>query len=114
GVYRRPNDMDYITYVGQEAVQASLGDTITQANLRILEKMPQSILRKYAFHNNGNLTFSDLGESWGLAQPRFSNGAAYVDLNNSGNLDLVVSHINKPADIYRSRAREQNGNSYLT
>ena len=41
GVYRRPNDMDYITYVGQEAVQTSLKDTITQANLTLLEKMPR-------------------------------------------------------------------------
>src|SRR5256714_7650596 len=114
GVYRRPNDMDYITYVGQEAVQTSLKDTITQANLKLLAKMPRVLQPNYAFHNNGDLTFSSVGESWGLAQPGFSNGAAYVDLNNSGNLDLVVSNIDAPASIYRSRARQQNGNSYLT
>jgi hypothetical protein len=114
GVYRRPNDMDYISYVGQEAVQASLKDTITEANLKLLEKMPKVALPNYAFHNNGDLTFSNVGEKWGLAQPSFSNGAVYVDLNNSGNLDLVVNNIDAPAAIYRSRAREQNGNAYLT
>ncbi|MEO8579851.1 MAG: VCBS repeat-containing protein, partial [Gemmatimonadales bacterium] len=114
GVFRRPNDMDYITYVGQEAVQASLGDTITTANLRILQKMPQVALRKYAYRNNGNLTFTDMAESWGLGQLGFSNGAAYADLNNSGSLDLVVNNINQPASIYRNHSREINGNSYLT
>ena len=113
GVYRRPNDMDYITYVGQEAVQASLKDTITEANLKLLQKMPQVPLQNYAFHNNGDLTFTSVGSAWGLTEKGFSNGAVYVDLNNSGNLDLVVSNINAPASIYRSHAREENGNSYL-
>ncbi|MGH7652254.1 MAG: VCBS repeat-containing protein, partial [Gemmatimonadaceae bacterium] len=114
GVYRRPNDMDYITYVGNEAVQASLGDSITEANLKLLDKMPRTPLANYAFRNDGNLTFTNVAQLWGLAQPGFSNGAAYVDLNNSGNLDLVVNNINSPASIYRNRSREQNGNSYLT
>jgi hypothetical protein len=114
GIVRRPNDMDYITYVGNEAVQASLHDVITEANLSLLKQMPQMPLAKYAFRNDGNLTFTNVAEAWGLAQPGFSNGAAYVDLNNSGSLDLVVSNINAPASIYRSHAREINKNHYLT
>ena len=114
GVYRRPNDLDYIAYISQDAVQASLKDTITAANLKLLQKMPQIPQQNYLFHNNGNLTFTSVGEAWGLNQKGFSNGAVYVDLNNSGNLDLVVNNINAPASIYRSHAREQNGNSYLT
>src|SRR5205085_1865656 len=114
GVYRRPNDLDYIDYVSQEAVQATLKDTITAANLKLLQKMPQVSLGNYAFRNNGDLTFTNMAESWGLAQPSFSNGAAYADLNNSGNLDLVVNNINAPASIYRNNARATDGDSYLT
>jgi hypothetical protein len=114
GIYRRPNDMDYISYVGNEAVQASLGEKITEANLSLLKKMPQIALSNYAFRNEGNLKFTNMAEAWGLAQPGFSNGAAYVDLNNSGSLDLVVNNINAPASIYRSHAREINKNHYLT
>ncbi|MDP9204082.1 MAG: VCBS repeat-containing protein [Gemmatimonadota bacterium] len=114
GIYRRPNDLDYISYVGNEAVQASLAQGINAQNISLLHKMPQVPLANYAFHNNGNLTFTNLAESWGLAQPGFSNGAAYVDLNNSGALDLVVNNINAPASIYRNSARGVNGNSYLT
>ncbi|MEO8336694.1 MAG: VCBS repeat-containing protein, partial [bacterium] len=115
GVYRRANDMDYITYVGNEAVQASLAKGVTTSNLKaLLQQMPQVALAKYAFRNNGNLTFTNMAAPWGLAQLGFSNGAAYVDLDNSGALDLVVNNINAPASIYRNHARGQNGNHSLT
>lgn len=113
GIYRRPNDLDYIDYVGNEAVQASLAQGITKKTMALLRQMPQVPLAKYAFHNNGNLTFTNMAEAWGLAQKGFSNGAVYVDLNNSGALDLVVNNVNAPASIYRNRARERNGNHSL-
>jgi hypothetical protein len=114
GIYRRPNDLDYINYVGNDAVQASLANGITQEDLSLLRKMPQVPLANFAYRNNGDLTFSNMAEAWGLAQPGFSNGALYVDLNNSGALDLVTNNINAPASIYRNRARDGGGNHYLT
>jgi len=114
GIHRRPNDLDYIDYVGNEAVQASLARGISEEDLPLLGKMPQIPLANFAYHNNGDLTFTNMAESWGLAQPGFSNGAVYVDLNNSGALDLVVNNVNAPASIYRNRAREIGGNHYLT
>ena len=114
GIYRRPNDLDYLAYVGNPVVQASLkegvGGTFTGT---VIRKMPQVATPNYAYRNNGDLTFTDQARAWGLGQPGFSNGAAYVDLNNSGALDLVVSRINAPAAIYRNRARELTGNHYL-
>ncbi len=114
GIYRRPNDMDYITYVGNEAVQAALAQGVNEKNVSLLQKMPQVALPNYAYRNDGNLTFTNMAEAWGLAQPGFSNGAAYVDLNNTGVMDLVVNNINAPASIYRNDARRVNGNSWLT
>ncbi|MDQ3674252.1 MAG: VCBS repeat-containing protein [Gemmatimonadota bacterium] len=114
GIYRRPNDLDYINYVGNEAVQASLAKGISAENLRLLEKMPQVPLAKYAYRNNGDLTFTDMAKEWGLAQPGFSNGAVYADLNNTGALDLVVNNVNAPASIYRNRAGADSANHYLT
>ncbi len=113
GIYRRPNDLDYINYVGNEAVQASLAGGITEKNMALLQRMPQIALPNHAYRNNGDLTFTDMAEAWGLAHPGFSNGAAYVDLTNSGVLDLVVNHINAPAAIYRNRARETQRRGYL-
>ncbi|MFL5560619.1 MAG: VCBS repeat-containing protein [Gemmatimonadaceae bacterium] len=114
GIYRRPNDLDYIETVGNAATQRSLAQGITEQNLPLVKQMPHRPQPNHAFHNNGDLTFSESGAAWGLAQPGFSNGAAYVDLNNSGALDLVVNNINAPASIYRNRARELGHRSYLT
>src|SRR5205085_5068488 len=115
GIYHRPNDLDYISYIGNESVQASLAKGITRENLAsVLDKMPQVPLPNYAYRNNGDLTFTNMAVAWGLAQPGFSNGAAYVDLNNSGALDLVVNNMNAPASIYRNRARQLSGSHFLS
>jgi hypothetical protein len=114
GIFRRPNDLDYISYVSNENVQASLGDVMTRENMALLKRMPQVPLPNYAFRNNGDSTFTNRSSEWGLATPSFSSGAVYVDLDNRGALDLVVNNVNAPAAIYRNRARELNAAHYLT
>ena len=114
GIYRRPNDLDYIDFVGQPSVQATFGNAITSGNMALIARMPQVPARNRTYRNDGSLRFTDVTDSWGLGQPGFSNGAVYVDLNNSGALDLVVNEINGPAAIYRNRARELSGNGSLT
>ena len=114
GIYRRPNDLDYIDFVGQPSVQATLGNTITSRNMALIARMPQVPAPNHAFRNGGSLRFRNMTRAWGLDQPGFSNGAVYVDLNNTGALDLVVNMINAPAAIYRNRARELSGNGSLT
>jgi hypothetical protein len=114
GIYHRPNDLDYVNIVGTPAMQSSLDKGVTATNLALLNKMPHIPLAKFAFHNDGDLRFTDMAAAWGLGQAGFSNGAAYVDLDNDGALDLVVSNINAPASVYRNRARTLNKRSYLT
>lgn len=115
GIHRRPNDLDYISYVADRRVQAALLDTITADLLgTVLDEMPQVPIPNYAFRNNGDLTFSNVTREWALAEPGFSTGATYVDLDNDGALDLVVNNVNAVAGIYRNRAREISGNHSLT
>jgi hypothetical protein len=113
GIYHRPNDLDYLAYVSDRVVQASLRGGIAGFSRALIGKMPHVPIASYAFRNNGDLTFTNQARAWGLGQPGFSNGAAYVDLNNSGALDLVVNKIDAPAAIYRNRARELTRNHYL-
>ena len=114
GIYRRPNDLDYIDFVSQPAVQATLSDTISAANLELLKRMPHVPAPNRVFRNEGALRFADATARWGLDQPGFSSGAVYVDLDNRGSLDRVVNNIDAPAAIYRNRGRSQTGNASLT
>ncbi|CAN5451007.1 VCBS repeat-containing protein [soil metagenome] len=113
GIYRRPNDMDYIKYISNAQIQKSLEEGINANNLQIIEKMPTVKIPNYAYQNNGNLTFTNKAEAWGLDQEAFSNGAAYVDLDNDGDLDLVVNNINQVAFIYENKTNLYKNNSFL-
>src|SRR6266705_365876 len=112
GIYRRPNDLDYIASLD------SIPARTEPPAARLVAKMPRVPEPNYAFHNNGNLTFTNVAAAWGggVGAAGFSNGAAYVDLDNDGALDLVVNNVNAPAAIYRNRARELDSASrhYLT
>jgi hypothetical protein len=75
--------------------------------------MPSIHVLNKVYQNKGNLTFKDVGLSWGFTQPSFSNGAAYGDLDNDGDLDVVVNNVNQPAFIYKNNSRELNHNNYI-
>ncbi|HEV8083864.1 MAG TPA: VCBS repeat-containing protein [Chitinophagaceae bacterium] len=72
----------------------------------ILEQIPQIKLNNFAFHNNGNLTFSDVTDKWVLPLSTFSSGAAYADFDNDGALDMVINNINDNALLYRNTSRD--------
>jgi len=110
GIYRRPNDLDYIASL--DSIPAGIEPPVA----RLIAKMPHVPQPNYAFHNNGDLTFTNVARAWGLDAAGFSNGAAYVDLDNDGALDLVVNNLNAPATIYRNRVRDLDSanHHYLT
>ena len=73
----------------------------------MLEQVPVIKISNYAYRNRGDLTFEDVTEKWGLSIPSFSNGAAYGDLDNDGDLDYIVNNINDKAFLYRNNSREE-------
>lgn len=78
--------------------------------LNYLEKIPSEKLSNYIFKNNGDLTFTNKAQAWGLEEKTFSNGVAYSDLDNDGDLDLVINNLEDIASIYRNNSKD---NSYL-
>jgi hypothetical protein len=76
GIYRRPNNLDYISYIADRSVQATFEEGITEEFLgTLLGHMPQVPLANYAYRNNGDLTFTNMAEAWGLAQPGWTTTA---------------------------------------
>ncbi|HEV8283892.1 MAG TPA: VCBS repeat-containing protein [Chitinophagaceae bacterium] len=79
----------------------------------MLEEIPAVKIHNYIYKNNGDLKFIDKTNEWGLEEPSFSNGAAYVDLDNDGDLDIVVNNISDPAMIYENEITGKEKNKYL-
>jgi len=100
GYPRDVNDHDFAKFRAEAYAIASKKE--------MLDQIPIIKIPNYAFRNNGNLQFEDVTSKWGLGTPSFSNGAAYVDLDNDGDMDLVVNNINDEAFIYRNMTREQD------
>ncbi|MDN3205374.1 VCBS repeat-containing protein [Algoriphagus sediminis] len=108
GIVKRPNDLDFIQY-SQEA-PGNL--TMTELRRRQVEMLPTMKLSNFTYRNLGDLRFEDVSEEWGLNQESYSNGSSYADLDNDGDLDLIINNMDQPAFIYENLT-EGNGNSFL-
>ncbi|HTI11962.1 MAG TPA: VCBS repeat-containing protein [Puia sp.] len=93
-------DHDFTSFLNQSAGIASKND--------ILSRIPQVKLHKYAYHNEGDLHFSDVSRDWGLMTTAFSNGTVYADLDGDGDLDLVMNNINDEAMVFRNKSRDKD------
>jgi hypothetical protein len=111
GYLRDYTNLDFIMYLNK--VEQNSPRLTREDVLQMIDKMPASNVINYLFKNNG-LTFSNVSSDWGINLPSNSNGAAYADLDNDGDLDLIVNNINRPAFIYQNNESSKPGNHYLS
>lgn len=108
GYYRDYTNRDFLKYKGdyyfKSAVAGEKADT-----LHLVTSMTSTPVSNYIFENGGDLIFKDRSKDWGIFSPNFSSGAVYADLNNDGQLDLVVNNQNHPAFIYENKYNEYSG-----
>ena len=111
GYLRDYTNLDFINYMNEYVQQE--GRLKREDVLEIIKKMPSSNVVNCIFQNNQGNSFTKKNIDWGTEHVSNSNGAAYADLDNDGDLDLVVNNINQPAFVFRNDSRNQNSNHFL-
>jgi hypothetical protein len=113
GYFRDYTNKDFLRYWGDYKVKKAI-DREPVLLMDLIGAMPSTTLTNYIFKNNGNLTFANVQNEWGITESGISSGAVYVDLDNDGDLDLVFSHINQPVAVYKNMTTETKSGNYLS
>lgn len=108
GIVKRPVDLDYIRFVSDLKIKKGM-DRTDKYDDEAIESMPDGASHPFIFKGDGKLNFSDESVNWGTGRMKgYFNGAAYADLDNDGNLDLVINCLNAPAVILKNNAPKKN------
>lgn len=113
GILKDIMSMDFLEFEANQVNAANLKEKQKVDYKKFISRIPTQPLQKYAFSNAGNLVFTNNAVNLGLSQTAYSNGAAYGDLDNDGDNDLIVNNINAKSFVYRNSASGQSGNHFL-
>lgn len=109
GIYKDLLDRDYLNYMSEPNTVKNLMHSSSETIKKMIDVMPSKAIPNAAFINKGNLRFKETADSLGLGTPSFSNGSVYGDLDNDGDLDLIVNNVNMPSFIYENTSK----NNYI-
>ena len=113
GIYHDVTDQDFIDFFANEIIQKMVLTGAKEQLDSVINKMPSKAIQNMAFRNRGDLTFDAVADDWGFKELTFSNGAAYADLDNDGDLDLLVNNVNQTALVYKNNSREMTKNNFI-
>ncbi len=99
-------DQDYLKFISNEEITKMVVNQRGVDYKKLIDIIPIKKISNYAYSGDSNLGFKDVTDYWGLDMPSHSNGAAYGDLDNDGDLDLIVNNVNMPSFVYRNRTSE--------
>lgn len=110
GVYQDLTNQDYLNYISNEEIVKSIVSNQGVDYKKLIDIIPSNPVSNKAFLNKGQLEFEDATTKLGLDSVSFSNGSAYGDLDNDGDLDIVVNNVNMPSFIYRNNLNQAGSN----
>ena len=114
GIPKRMNDIDYINYISDEEIQQNIRDNkIDEKDRALIDKFPQIKIPNKFFRNDGDMKFTDIDDNIGNDVSTYSNGAVYADLDNDGDLDVVVNNIDENAIVYQNTANDKKSGSFV-
>ena len=115
GIPKRLNDIDYVNYVSNTEIQQKIRDgKMAETDMQLIDKFPQIKLPNKFFKNQGQLTFTDLDGQIENDASTFSNGAVYADLDNDGDLDIIVNNVDDPVLVYENTSNDKKDRPYLS
>lgn len=105
------SDLDFINFTTDKLLKKQQGESVSFEET--IEKMPTVKIPNYLFHNDSSGGFNNHTKEWGLDKPLVSSGAAYADLDNDGDMDLVVNNSNDYASVYENNTTKLLKNNFI-
>ncbi|MBS9463994.1 VCBS repeat-containing protein [Flagellimonas sp. 389] len=113
GIKGATNDMDFISFIANDKIQKKIEEGMSEKEMAFINELPEKKVPNYFFSNNGDLTFKDVTDAWFKKEASFSNGCVYADLDNDGDLDLVINNVNDEASILENTFNETSKQNAL-
>ncbi|MEJ7682953.1 MAG: ASPIC/UnbV domain-containing protein [Segetibacter sp.] len=113
GIFKDITNLDFVKYTSGYSQQYIKSTANNAETWKLIQQMPATKLSNYLFRNNHDLSFTNVTKEWGLTKSSVSNGSAYADLDNDGDLDLIINNLDDEATLYKNNTSTNNNTNYI-